>query len=55
MSASRVLLEKLIVTQLAKRYLLWNAKVHYCVHNSPKLVPIPSHMHPVHNHVSHLF
>jgi len=28
--------------------ILWNAKVHYHVYNSPPLVPVFSQMHPVH-------
>jgi len=30
-------------------HVLWNWKIHYCTHNSLSLVPILSHMHPVHN------
>jgi hypothetical protein len=44
---SKVLFEKLKVTQLVKKF-LWNPNDHCCVQRNPPLVPILSQMHPVH-------
>jgi len=36
------------LVKLVKLSLLWKSKVRYHIHNSPSMVPILSHTHPVH-------
>jgi hypothetical protein len=57
-SRTWVLLQKLTDAQLVKIHHslgTWHLKVHYHIHNSLPMVPIPSQMNPVHIHFNIIF
>jgi hypothetical protein len=51
---SRVLHEKLIIRYLVQKFyfILWNLKVHHCLHNNSPLVPFLSQVNPIHTLLS---
>jgi hypothetical protein len=52
---SRVILEKLIVPQLVKKFQhLMNPNICYCIHKSPLCLPVLSQINPVHASPSYL-